>query len=118
MIDESNLDIPSDDLAPGELLSGPNEPLMADKEIDKEEIVDLLWDAKENGSNQLGAGHEELDAEMNDDYSMNEDGNEDPENCDGDIEIPYEEVKHEDEIPTLLSEGKHLESNDSDDKTE
>ena len=82
VVDEENLDVPSGDLAPGGLLSGPDETLDVDEGIDQEEVADLLEDAAEYINPQQDGKDE---PEAPDDHNFNaQDDNEpnNPEDCD------------------------------------
>ena len=96
IIDGEELDLPSI-TPPGGLLSGPDEDLEVDDEIDPEEIVDLVNDAAQNNVIP-SASEEEVNPGVNDNDAIESDGK-DFELCD---EMPEEVV--EDEIPDLESE--------------
>ena len=112
VLEEDDINLPSDN----GVLSGPDEPLVVDEQINEEEVADLLQDAKENITNQPEVVEGEQNQINDDDFSL--EGNEDeenPENCEDIIDVPDKEPQDIEDVPPLMSEGEHLDE-DSDDE--
>ena len=107
------LNLPAQDDTPGKLLSGEDEPLVADEEIDPSEVADLVQDMQIH--NELPNPEENQDEDENQDenngyYSDQENSEGNPEVCDGMNKVdPNEDVL--DAAPELISEDEN--SNDN-----
>ena len=86
IIDGESLNLPSGDNAPGRLLSGEDELLDMDKEIDQDEVADLLDDAERHEQPQEVVPIEDEVFQDDNVYSEGGSDEDNPPNCEEDFE--------------------------------
>ena len=112
ILDGENLNLPTQDVAPGELLNGDDEPLEVDEDVDPTEVADLIQDMQSHHDVPEPDQNPIEDENINevDGYNSGQENSEgDPEVCDNIIEAdPNENVI--DPVPELIPEEKKCKS--------